>query len=61
MSGCGKFSPGHGKRIQIRAGEHGVQSVLVFLQTTIRYMDVHRGRRDAAGRGGIHRDEVPQA
>ena len=35
VSGCGKFSPGDGKRIQIRAGEHGVQSVLVFLQTTI--------------------------
>lgn len=35
MSGCGKFSSGDGKRIQIRAGEHGVQSVLVFLQTTI--------------------------
>ena len=35
MSGCEKFSSGDGKRIQIRAGEHGVQSVLVFLQTTI--------------------------
>ena len=35
MSGCGKFSSGDGKRIQIRASEHGVQSVLVFLQTTI--------------------------
>ena len=35
VSGCGKFSSGDGKRIQIRAGEHGVQSVLVFLQTTI--------------------------
>ena len=35
MSGCGKFSSGDGKRIQIRAGEHGVQPILVFLQTTI--------------------------
>ena len=35
MSGCGKFSPGHGKRIQIRAGEHGVQSVLVLPQSAI--------------------------
>ena len=36
MSGCGKFSSGDGKRIQIRAGEHGVQSVLVFPQSAIR-------------------------
>ena len=35
MSGCGKFSSGDGKRIQIRAGEHGVQSVLVFPQSAI--------------------------
>lgn len=35
MSGCGKFSPGHDKRIQIRAGEHGVQSVLVLPQSAI--------------------------
>ena len=35
MSGCGKFSSGDGKRIQIGTSEHGVQSVLVFLQTTI--------------------------
>ena len=35
VSDCGKFSSGHSKRIQIRAGEHGVQSVLVFLQTAI--------------------------
>ena len=35
MSGCGKFSSGHSKRIQIGTSEHGVQSVLVFLQTTI--------------------------
>ena len=35
MSGCGEFSPCHGKRIQIGTSEHGVQSVLIFLQTTI--------------------------
>ena len=35
VSGYGEFSPGHGKRIQIGTSEHGVQSVLVFLQTTI--------------------------
>ena len=35
MSGCGKFPPCDGKHIQIRAGEHGIQSVLVFLQTAI--------------------------
>ena len=35
MSGCGKFSSGDGKRKQIGTSEHGVQSVLVFLQTTI--------------------------
>ena len=35
VSGYGEFSPGYGKRIQIGTSEHGVQSVLVFLQTTI--------------------------
>ena len=35
MSDCGEFSPCHGKRIQISTSKHGVQSVLVFLQTTI--------------------------
>ena len=35
MSGCGKFSSCHGKRIQIGTSKHGVQSVLVFLQSAI--------------------------
>ena len=35
VSGYGEFSPCHGKRIQIGTSEHSVQSVLVFLQTTI--------------------------
>ena len=35
MSGCGKFSSGNGKRIQIRAGEHGVQPILVLPQSAI--------------------------
>ena len=35
MSGYGKFSPGHGKHIQIRAGEHGVQPILVLPQSAI--------------------------
>ena len=35
MSGYGEFSSGDGKRIQIGTSEHSVQSVLVFLQTTI--------------------------
>ena len=35
MSGCGKFSSGDGKRIQIRAGEHGVQTVFVFRQSAV--------------------------
>ena len=35
VSGYGEFSPGYGKRIQIGTSEHGVQSVLVFLQTTL--------------------------
>ena len=35
MSGCGKCSSGDGKCIQIGTSEHSVQSVLVFLQTTI--------------------------
>lgn len=35
VSGYGEFSPGYGKRIQIGTSEHGVQSVLVFLQTAI--------------------------
>ena len=35
MSGCGKFSSGDGKRIQIRAGEHGVQPILVLHQSAI--------------------------
>ena len=35
MSGCGKFSPGDGERIQIGTGEHGVKPILVFHQSTI--------------------------
>ena len=35
VSAYGEFSPGHGKCIQIGTSEHSVQSVLVFLQTTI--------------------------
>ena len=36
ISDRGEFSPGDGKCIQIVAGEHGVQSGLVFIQPTIR-------------------------
>ena len=34
-TGCGTFSSGDGKRIQIRAGEHGVQPILVLPQSAI--------------------------
>ena len=33
MSGCGKFSLRDGKRIQIRAGEHGVQPIRILPQS----------------------------
>ena len=35
MSGCGKFSSGHSKRIQIGTSEHSVQPILVFPQSAI--------------------------
>lgn len=35
ISGCGKFSPGNSKGVQIGTGEHGVQTVLVLLQSPI--------------------------
>lgn len=35
VSGFGKLSPGDSKRIQIRASEHGIQPILVFLQSAI--------------------------
>ena len=35
ISGCGEFSPGDGYGIQIGTGEHGIQPILVFHQSTI--------------------------
>lgn len=35
MSGCAKFPPGNRKGIQIGTGKHGVQTILVSLQSTI--------------------------
>ena len=35
ISGCGEFSAGDGKGVQIGTGEHGVQTIFVFRQSAI--------------------------
>ena len=40
MSGCGEISPDDGQIVQVGAGEHGIQPILVLHQSTIHRLAV---------------------